>query len=158
MTLRRRLVYCITIGALAGAFTYQLTDLAWAQRPGPCTGRLEYRWMANDIDGTWTRVKAVRKERAENVARCAARFYGIDVARFLAVGDRESGFWHRAYNPSGASGLYQHLRTYWPSRAGHLLRERWFGGHRPGPFNARANAIVSARMWRAQGGPCPAWC
>lgn len=131
---------------------------AIAARPGPCTGERQYRWMANDIDGSWTHVKAVRRQRAENVARCAARRYGIDVASFLAVGDRESGFWHRAYNSSGASGLYQHIRYYWPGRAARWLERRWFDGRLPGPFNARANAIVSARMWKAQGGACPAWC
>ena len=70
----------------------------------------------------------------------------------LIVADRESHYRPWAFNPSsGASGLFQHIASYWPGRAAALGHHRgWFGkGSWPlSPFNARANAMVTAIMTR----------
>src|ERR671913_250073 len=59
----------------------------------------------------------------------------------LHVASRESNFQPRAYNSySGASGIFQHLRRYWPGRADSY----GFGGW--SAFNARANIMVTMRM------------
>jgi hypothetical protein len=71
----------------------------------------------------------------------------------LAIADRESSFYPYAKNPaSSASGLFQHLATYWPSRST-LLNRGWFGkGAWPASvFDPRANAIVTAIMVRNGG-------
>jgi len=67
----------------------------------------------------------------------------------LIVADRESHYRPWAYNPSGASGLFQHIASYWPGRAAALNRG-WFGkGTWPlSPFDPRANAMVTAIMTR----------
>lgn len=133
---------------------------------GPCTG---FRWRARDV------APAVRpdviRERVGDLMDCAARTYGIDAYAFKTIAQRESGWWPFAKNPDapsacrrrhpfGSCGLFQHLIVYWPGRAATYLQPGWFA-HPPrdvSVLNARANAIVSARMWKAQGGPCPAWC
>ena len=50
---------------------------------------------------------------------------------------------------SGASGLFQHLRRYWPGRA-RALPDRLFP-RRPGPFSSQANAWAAAMMVRRDG-------
>ena len=68
----------------------------------------------------------------------------------LAIANRESHFYPRAYNPwSGALGIYQHLRRYWPGRAAAYGFRGWSG------FNARANIIVTMRMVRRLGNWSP---
>ena len=67
----------------------------------------------------------------------------------LMVANRESHYRPWAFNPgSGASGLFQHIASYWPGRAVALGHRGWFGkGSWPlSPFNARANAMVTAMM------------
>jgi hypothetical protein len=71
----------------------------------------------------------------------------------LAIADRESGFYPWAKNPySSASGVFQHLASYWPGRAASLNRG-WFGkGAWPASvFDPRANAIAAAIMVRNSG-------
>jgi len=66
----------------------------------------------------------------------------------LMVADRESHYRPWALNPSsGASGLFQHIASYWPGRAA-VLNRGWFGkGTWPlSPFDARANAMATAMM------------
>jgi hypothetical protein len=64
----------------------------------------------------------------------------------LYVANRESDFEPRAYNSStGASGVFQHLRRYWPGRADVF----GFGGW--SAFNARANIMVTMRMVHRMG-------
>jgi hypothetical protein len=78
--------------------------------------------------------------------RCAASHYGVSVDKALDVADRESHFFPRAYNSwSCAKGIYQHLCTYWPSRA------NTYGFHDWPAFNARANILVTMRMVRRGG-------
>lgn len=57
----------------------------------------------------------------------------------------ESGFNPRAYNPSGASGLFQHLISYWLARAA--------GAGSPGasPFDPWVNTVAAANMVAASG-------
>jgi hypothetical protein len=97
-------------------------------------------------DGTW---------HVKKLIRCAVHRWsvpgGADKALYIA--NRESNFQPHAYNSySGASGIYQHLRRYWPGRAS------TYGFHGWSAFNARANIIVSIRMvhrlgsWQPWGG------
>ena len=68
----------------------------------------------------------------------------------LYIADRESHFHPRAYNAwSGAMGVYQHLRRYWPGRAFAYGFRGWSG------FNARANIIVTMRLVRRLGNWSP---
>ena len=82
----------------------------------------------------------------KQLIRCAAHHFGVDVNKALAVADRESHYSPRAYNSwSCASGIYQHLCTYWPGRA------TTYGFHDWPAFNARANIMVTMRMVRRGG-------
>jgi hypothetical protein len=72
----------------------------------------------------------------------------------LAIADRESSFYPWAKNPySSASGIMQHLATYWPGRAAAYLHRGWFGkGAWPASvWDPRAQAIVTARMVGPEG-------
>ena len=88
-----------------------------------------------------------------------------------SVIDRESGWNPWATNPAdgsscrpftggnyGSCGLGQHLSRYWEGRMRAFLPRAWFRRWPVGPLDPRANLIVTARMWKAQGGACPAWC
>ncbi len=84
----------------------------------------------------------------KQLIRCAAHFYAVPggASYALYIANRESHFFPRAYNAySGASGIYQHLRRYWPGRA------TTFGFHGWSAFNARANVIVTMRMVKRYG-------
>lgn len=120
---------------------------AWAKPAGPCTGP-EYvvkRSMSF----------AERAHRGRRVTTCA--FHAIvpaELGTALAVGFRESRFDPFAYNASsGASGLFQHLKRYWPGRRATYLQAREYPNTWPrvSPFNARANAILTARMVKRGG-------
>ena len=64
----------------------------------------------------------------------------------LYVAGRESEFRPKAYNGySGASGIFQHLRRYWPGRADVFGFDGWSA------FNARANIMVTMRMVHRKG-------
>lgn len=83
---------------------------------------------------------------------CAARYYHVPggPAKALAIATRESRLYPKAYNPSsGALGVYQHLRRYWPGRADEYGFRGWSG------FNARANIFVTMKMVRRLGGWWP---
>jgi len=76
------------------------------------------------------------------------------------TGDRESGDWPWASNGGRYLGLFQHAASAWDGRARAYLPAFWFPGPgTPGAFNARANALVTARMVRAGGtGPWAGGC
>ena len=79
----------------------------------------------------------------KQLIRCAEQRWSVPGGAPLAlhVASRESNFQPRAYNSySGASGIFQHLRRYWPGRADSY----GFGGW--SAFNARANIMVTMRM------------
>src|SRR5262245_34398353 len=62
-------------------------------------------------EGTW---------HVKKLIRCAAHRWSVPggASKALYIANRESHFYPRAYNSySGASGIYQHLRRYWPGRA-----------------------------------------
>jgi len=83
---------------------------------------------------------------------CAARHTGVPggVGEALYIANRESHFHAHAYNAwSGAMGIYQHLRRYWPGRARAYGFRGWSG------FNARANVFVTMRMVRRLGNWTP---
>jgi len=119
---------------------------------GPCS---EIRWKKSAF-------------HRRQLVRCAAGWAKISYSSFLQVGLRESGvnLFPKAVSWTGCcKGVFQHHDAYWQSRARSLLRQSWFvvpfpTDQRPNRliFNARANVLAAARMWRNQGGPCPAWC
>jgi hypothetical protein len=97
-------------------------------------------------EGTW---------HVKKLIRCAAHRWSVPggASKALYIANRESHFNPGAYNSySGASGIYQHLRRYWPGRASTFGFRDWSA------FNARANIIVTMRMvhrlgsWSAWGG------
>jgi hypothetical protein len=83
---------------------------------------------------------------------CVANRYHVPggAGKAIAIANRESRFNPRAYNSySGAEGVFQHLRRYWPGRAAAYGFRGWSG------FNARANIFVTMRMVRHLGGWWP---
>jgi hypothetical protein len=97
-------------------------------------------------DGTW---------HVKKLIRCAVHRWSVPggAPKALSIANRESNFQPKAYNSySGASGIYQHLRRYWPGRASVYGFQGWSA------FNARANIMVSIRMvhrlssWQPWGG------
>lgn len=106
--------------------------------------------------GIPTRICPIAWQRGPRYVRrlvlCAARRFQVPggPAKALAIADRESRLHPRAYNPSsGALGIYQHLRRYWPGRADEYGFRGWSG------FNARANIFVTMKMVRQLGGWWP---
>lgn len=101
-------------------------------------------------------------EVVRTITAAAERFHvSSSVMRCIAY--RESRYNERAYNSySGASGLFQHLRSYWPGRV------RYYNGHvgdwlkikpNASPFSMRANSLVTARMMHTGGlGPWGGGC
>ncbi len=88
----------------------------------------------------------------KRLIRCAniAGAFPEGPPKALAIADRESGFRPKAYNSySGASGIYQHLRRYWPGRPSAFGFSGWSA------FNARANIIVTIRMVHRVGSWAP---
>ncbi len=81
-----------------------------------------------------------------SIERAAAREFGIPEGDFVRVLGCESGHNPHAVNrSSGALGLGQHLPRYWGARAAAL-------GYPYGAWSdARANARVSAWLWRTSG-------
>lgn len=95
-----------------------------------------------------------RERRMKRLLKCVFREVGIPGEGEYAgvIADRESGFAPWAYNASsGASGLMQHLRSYWPTRARGLPKAQFPRWPRSSVFNARANAWAAARMVKASG-------
>jgi hypothetical protein len=127
--------------ATVGTFALEAPEPALADRTLPCAGS---RFRTDGVG------PAVERRNARRIVRCA--FYRVapgQTARALDVAACESGFDDEAYNrSSGASGLFQHLRRYWPDRA-RALPPRF--SPRVGPFHALANAWAAARMVRASG-------
>ncbi len=91
-------------------------------------------------------VANAQSQDPRTAARNAAIEFGIPVDAFMRVIDCESHFNPGAVNSSsGALGLGQHLPSYWGGRAAQL-------GYSYGDWsNARANARVSAKLWRDSG-------
>ena len=95
-----------------------------------------------------------RERRIIRLVRCVFGALGIrdEVGTALIVIDRESGFAPWAHNlSSDARGLFQHLGSYWPSRAAALPPEEFPRHPQSSAFNARANTWAAARMVRAGG-------
>jgi len=96
--------------------------------------------------GRWT----AREE--DRTARCVLKRWPVEggLAKFRAVGDCESGWWRKAYNPSGPYvGLFQHALSSWPYRVA-AYRPTWWS-LRPGWRNSRSQIVVTARMVREVG-------
>jgi hypothetical protein len=86
--------------------------------------------------------------RVKRVILCAFTVHGNpnQVLTAWYVADRESNFLPWAYNPSGASGLFQHMAGYWSGRRMLLPKAQFPNRAKVSPFNARANAWVTAIM------------
>jgi len=84
----------------------------------------------------------------KQLIRCAEERWSVPggVAMALYVANRESNYRPTAFNSySGASGIFQHLRRYWPDRADTFGFDGWSA------FNARANIMVTMRMVHRMG-------
>jgi hypothetical protein len=79
------------------------------------------------------------------IVEAAARRHGLDPALFAKIAWCESKGDPHAYNPSGASGLFQQLKAYWAGRAA--------AAGLPGAdvFDPVANAEVSAWLMATSG-------
>lgn len=75
---------------------------------------------------------------------CAADQWGVSQATALRIAYRESRFNHAARNPSGACGLFQFLRGWWPSLPGLARLNGVLGAKRC--TNARTNALAFAHV------------
>jgi hypothetical protein len=106
-------------------------------RPGPASIHWHQRWVEN---------RDTRPVRAL-IWRAAVTF-GISPSKALAVADCETGgtFAPNAGigQPDDYRGIFQHDRDYWPGRVRAFTKPWWH--LRPGIFNARTQAVVSARM------------
>jgi hypothetical protein len=122
-----------------------------AQAKPPC---IERSWIPRHMP------TAEKEWRVVRLAECATAHWWPGHARtMLDIAWRESHYNPFAENPySSASGLYQHLLTYWPGRAAAFLNPHWFKTWPVPWWNARAQTIVTVLMMRNQGGACPAWC
>lgn len=128
---------------------------SWAER----FERIRYRSLE------WPRTNFSTFENQLTVHAAAVRF-GISEGRMICIVQRESGWNEHAYNASsGASGLFQHLRSYWYGRV--AAYRAWAPPKLQikagaSPFSARANVLVSARLmamgqwfhWASTDSPC----
>lgn len=98
---------------------------------------------------------AERVKRGRWVVRCVFKNLNpgqLETAKRIAY--RESRFDPTAHNRStDCRGLYQHLGRYWQARVYRYLKAKEFPNSWPrvSAFNARANAIVTARMIKETG-------
>jgi hypothetical protein len=83
----------------------------------------------------------------ERLIRCAALHWHVPGGpqTAISIAWRESRMRPNAYNLSGAEGIYQHMRQYWPKRAA------IYGYAHASAFNARANIMVTMQMVQAGG-------
>lgn len=126
---------------------------ATAQGQGPCS---EDRFDTKPRMGA-----ATVAHKNSNLIECAAHRWSVSggASKAKSVARCESGLWTWAHT-SGTSyyGLFQHGISYWDSRVHHFIKHRWFPHKRLrdiGPYNGRANAIISIRM--AHGGGWGPW-
>lgn len=134
------------------------TNAAALKPAGPCIG----------YGVTHQTPPAIRTARMRALIHCAFTWAGIagQIEHADEVASRESGFIPWAANPHtssachpwsssvfGSCGLYQHLARYWPARVKAHLKAWWFPKSYPqvSPYNARANALVTALMVRSGG-------
>jgi hypothetical protein len=118
---------------------------------GPCG-----TWHEGERDSGRT-TPAIRVSRTRNLIVCLfGKFAPEDLSIALYVADRESHFYPGAANPSGASGVYQHLASCFPGRVSAYLPRSWLapwiwakGG--PSVFNPYANVVVTLFMVRGSG-------
>ena len=121
---------------IAAALVLPLADSP-ASAEGPRFDECTY----NNINATSWTTREVRL-----TIRCAFLKWrapgGVDKA--LSVAQCESGLNERAYNPGGYAGLFQQAVEYWPDRF-HTV-PGWDRELSTSIYNARSNAVVSARM------------
>lgn len=145
MRLTTRALAALLLVVLLSACTPQQVTAFFAARGHTVTST-----EAKAIADWWNLIAYLRAVDAakspETHVREAAREFGIPEGAFVRVIRCESGMNPRAVNPtSGALGLGQHLPRYWPARAAAL------GYPASAWSDARANARVSAWLWRTSG-------
>lgn len=126
------------------------------------------RWQSARFRSLERPVDEFSAREVQLTVRSAARIFGIrsSTGRAFCIAERESGWNEYAFNSSSAaSGIFQHLRSYWSGRvAAYRSTARSSLTIRSGasPFNARANVLVSVRMmaqgqwyhWSSTDSPC----
>ncbi|MEX0989210.1 MAG: hypothetical protein WD206_02800 [Actinomycetota bacterium] len=136
---RRGIVAALLITGMLTAMTF--TTMTFTTAPSASAARrvprqlCKFDWKKSD-------------RQVKRTIRCAVRRWHVrgGVRKAMKVARRESGFEPRAYNSAGPYlGVYQHVRSYWPSRA------RQMGLPGKSAFNGRANVIVSIRMVNKHG-------
>lgn len=114
---------------------------------------LECRYASLDQNPRMN-VREVRKTIA-----CAVRHMPVSggLRKALYIAGREGGFYYHAYNPSGASGVYQVIPSTWHHWT--QLFANWRHQHHisAGVFRGRANVLISVRAahqwgWGSWGG------
>jgi transglycosylase-like protein with SLT domain len=117
---------------------------ALSANAGTSGGSRQYRYVSSQVCPIdWRR----STKQVKRLIMCAAHHWHVPGgrAKALAIAYRESRFDPHAYNSSGAEGIYQHMKRYWPDRAYTYGFKGWSA------FNARANIIVTMRMVRRAG-------
>jgi hypothetical protein len=140
--MKRLLTLALAAGLLLGAMTVP----AQAAPGRACTG-----WQ---YQVRRTTPPAIRERRVARLIRCVFNEVGIggQAAYAVVIADRESGLAPWAYNSSScASGLFQHICSYWPGRAHALPRAQFPRWPDSSVFRARANVWAAARMVKAGG-------
>ena len=107
---------------------------------------LECRYSSLQGDGT------MNIHEAKLTIACAVHKMPVagGVTRALCIAERESGFYEKAYNPSGSSGIYQVIPSTWASWTAHFANWRHQHAIPTNVFSGRANILVSiksARTW-----------
>lgn len=97
-----------------------------------CTPEEVMWWASQDTDQ--------QQQAAIAIITDAANEYGVDPQLMIAIARCESGLRPWAHNPSGASGLFQHMIQFWPGRAEAI------GQPDADVFDPVANARVAAMM------------
>ncbi len=91
----------------------------------------------------------------------ASRYFDYNPIGGVAVAACESTIYEKAYNPSGAKGLFQQMTQYWDGR---LSTTKAYISSRSGrraseiklpdsPFSAKSNSFVSVYMLARKAGP-----
>lgn len=138
----------LTVALAAGLFfgTMTATPPAHAEHHRSCIG-WEYRVRR-------TTPPDVRDRRVRRLIRCVFAEVGIgsQAAYAVTIASRESGLAPWAYNASScATGLFQHICTYWDGRAANLPAREFPRHPNSSAWNGRANTWAAAIMVRASG-------
>ena len=108
-------------------------------------------------------VKAHSKQMVKNfeAIESASKYFGYNPVGAVAVSSCESGFYHKAQNPSGARGLFQQMKGYWDGRLNKVqgyMKERGSKIKVKDNFlNEKSNSYVSIYMLSRNNGANEHW-